>query len=278
MMKMMMAVMCLALVGSATATTCDATSIASCQTSAASGLTSCSGYQTYINCWGSCGVNSTFCASGGAVDTWVASVNAALSALGGGCTLTNPCTSSTPTPTPAVTTTVQSQKVDLTLPSGTTFDGATKTTYECGYWNTISTKAGASNYCSGITGTGCTTTNSTTNGTTTSTTTCTGTTNTYVTGLSSVGSSYSSSRRGAGVTFTGNTLSSLISAAALATASGFSATEFTNALAAAFSAAGITYTAPTGISVGTATQTASAGTIAPVFGLAAAALFAVINY
>merc|ERR1719446_1357300 len=102
--------MCLALVGSATATTCDATSITSCVTAAASGI--------------------TYCATGGAVDIWVASVNAAISALGGGCTLTNPCTSSTPTPTPAVTTTVQSQKIDMTL-SG--YTGAMKSTYECGY-------------------------------------------------------------------------------------------------------------------------------------------------
>merc|ERR1719198_732816 len=272
-MKMMMAVMCLALVGSATATTCDATSIASCQTSAASGLTSCAGYQTYINCWGSCGVNSTYCATGGAVDIWVASVNAAISALGGGCTISNPCTSSTPTPTPAVTTTVQSQKIDMTL-SG--YTGAMKSTYECGYWNTIGTKASSStSYCT-IAGVGCSTTNATAN--VSAVTTCTSTTNTYITGLSSVGSSYSSSRRGAGVTFSGSTLSSLITAAALSTASGFTSTEFLTALSAAYSSAGITYTAPTVGTIGTATQTASAGTIAPVFGLAAAALFAVINY
>merc|ERR1719446_647431 len=271
----MMAVMCLALVGSATATTCDATSITSCVTAAASGLTNCAGYQTYINCYSSCGVNSTYCATGGAVDIWVASVNAAISALGGGCTLTNPCTSSTPTP--AVTTTVQSQKIDMTL-SG--YTGAMKSTYECGYWNTISGKAGASNYCT-IAGVGCSvTTNATTvNGTTTpAVTTCTSTTNTYVTGLSSVGSSYSSSRRGAGVTFAGTTLSSLITAAALSTASCFSASDFTTALSNAYAAAGITYTAPTVGTINPATQTASAGTIAPVFGLAAAALFAVINY
>merc|ERR1712046_94837 len=171
---------------------------------------------------------------------------------------------------------VQSQKVDLTLPSGTTYAGSVKSTYECGYWNTIGTKASSSSsYCT-IAGVGCSTTNATAN--VSAVTTCTSTANTYITGLSSVGSSYSSSRRGAGVTFSGSTLSSLITAAALSTASGFSASDFTTALEAAYSSAGISYTAPTGITVGTATQTASAGTIAPVFGLAAAALFAVINY
>merc|ERR1719231_87617 len=269
-----MAVMCLALVGSATATTCDATSIASCQ-SAITISASCDVYQSYINCWGSCGVNSTYCATGGAVDIWVASVNAALSPLG--CTLTNPCTSSTPTPTPAVTTATQSQKIDMTL-SG--YTGAMKSTYECGYWNTIGTKASSSSsYCT-IAGVGCSvTTNATTvNGTTTpAVTTCTSTTNTYLTGLSSVGSSYSSSRRGAGVTFSGAVLSTLLSSTALSSASQFTSTEFLTALSAAYSSAGIPYTAPTVGTIGTATQS-SAGTIAPVFGLAAAALFAVINY
>jgi len=269
MMKMMMAVMCLALVGSATATTCDTSSITTCITNALTAIASsgsCANYQTYYNCYSACGSSSTLCT---ALNTYIGTVSAYV----GNCTLTNPCTG-----TSAVTTTVQSQKVDLTLPSGTTFANAVKTTYECGYWNTIGTKAGAGStaYCTGITSTGCTTTNATAN--VSAVTTCTGATNAYVTGLSSVTSSYSSSRRGAGVTFGGRTLSSLITAANLATASGFSATEFTTALQAAYSTAGISYTAPTGITVGTATQTASAGTIAPVFGLAAAALFAVINY
>jgi len=264
----MKAILILALVGSAAATTCDTSSIATCITNALAAIatsSSCANYQTYYNCYSACGSSSAFCT---ALNTYIGTVSVA------NCTLTNPCTG-----TSAVTTTVQSQKIDMTL-SG--YTGAMKSTYECGYWNTISTKAGVSNYCSGITGTGCTTTNATTtNGTTTpASTSCTGTTNTYVTGLSTVTSTYSSSRRGAGVTFGGRTLSSLITAAALGTASSFSSAEFLTALSNAYSAAGITYTAPTVGTIGGATQVpySSAGTIAPVFGLAAAALFAVINY
>jgi len=271
MMKMMMAVMCLALVGSATATTCDATSIATCIASATSAIAtsaSCANYQTYYNCYSACGSSSALCT---VLNTYIAT-SVVQTATANCTTLTNPCTG-----TSAVTTTVQSQKIDMTL-SG--YTGAMKSTYECGYWNTISTKNGVSNYCSGITTTGCTTAESNTTGTPTNVTTCTGATNTYVTGLSTVTSSYSSSRRGAGVTFGGRTLSSLITAAALSTASGFTSAQFLTALSAAYSSAGITYTAPTVGTIGSATQVpySSAGTIAPVFGLAAAALFAVINY
>merc|ERR1719263_2184868 len=99
----------LALVGSAAATTCDTSSISTCITNAASGLSSCAGYQTYFNCYSSCGSNSTYCTT---FNTWYTSVQTAFNALG--CSITNPC-SSTPTPTPAVTTATQSQKIDMTL-------------------------------------------------------------------------------------------------------------------------------------------------------------------
>merc|ERR1711998_555795 len=271
-------VLLLASIAVSTATTCTTAAIATCQGAITVGT--CATYQTYVNCYSSCASNSAECA---VLNAYIPTINTILNTLG--CTITNPC-STTPTPTPAVTTSRASQTVSFgTTVTQASYTGAEKTTFECGYFNALgqSVAGYTSNttaMCT-LTGTGCTTTTTNAtfvNGTQTASASST---NTYKTGLSSVGSSFSSTRRANKVTFVGNLLSTLATTAQI-TAAGTSLAgnlgRLTAAISAAYTASGATPKTLTVSSIAAITQTSSAGVVAPVFGMAAAMLFAVIAY
>merc|ERR1719231_154929 len=258
-------VLLLASIAVSTATTCTTAAIATCQGAITVGT--CATYQTYVNCYSSCASNSAECA---VLNAYIPTINTILNTLG--CTITNPC-STTPTPTPAVTTSRASQTVSFgTTVTQASYTGAEKTTFECGYFNALgqSVAGYTSNttaMCT-LTGTGCTTTttnatfvNGTQTASASSPTACTSTTNTYKTGLSAVGSSFSSTRRANKVTFTGNLLSTLVTAAQI-TAAGTSLAgtlgRLTTAIAAAYTASGATPKTLTVSSIAAITQTSSA--------------------
>jgi len=196
-----------------------------------------------------------------------------------------------------VTSKTTSQTVDFgTGITATSYTGVQKSNFECGYFNALGQSVtgyttNSTAYCTQGTPTGCTTTPGTTsvvngtNVTTAATTTCTGVTNTYITGLSSVSSSFSSTRRANKVSFVGAILSTLLTEAQITQAGTTLANNvatLTAAINAAYANGGQTvptFTVVAG-SIGAVTQqtTSSAGTVAPFFGMALAMLFAVLNY
>jgi len=240
----------------------------------------CSAFQAHIDCY-----STSSCLTTANCNTISNNINTSPYS----CSWNNPCSATT-------TTKVTSQTVDFgTGITSTSYTGVQKSNFECGYFNALGqsvtgyTAANSTAYCTS-TATGCTTTPGTTslvNGTsvtTAATTTCSSVTNTYVTGLHSVSSSFSSSRRANKVSFVGSVLSTLLTEAQITQAGTTLAANvatLTTAINAAYANGGQTvptFTVVAG-SIGAVTQTASsAGTVAPFFGMALAMLFAVLNY